>query len=468
MIKLKKIIAHLNVNAYNTVEETLIKNKADNFLFLLQSYRNDVKDLDIIKKLDLTSNSFYVLKTRLYDKIQSHLSGDIYLNREELLKKLQQISAMCLNEPREVATAFLQKLEEDLLEYDMHNELLIVYSALKKINLYSDKYFHYSQLFNKHIAFSLSLEKSEEILGQFNRVLGQYDFSRNEKLLETLLFLRKEIYDHYSLNPSRQIEIIKNLIDIQLCIFCNTELNKELNVEGLLNQTLKILDELPETSAHKTWMPVLDHLFFEYFFKIGNTKSALVYFTKVNSNLTLLLCTNISHTNSFLISKVLFLQELNRTEELMLVKTGDLIFDNSDSHTTVLLGIYDFMITYYAKNYKEAAGRLNKILNENSFKEYFHINLEVKLALAYVYILMKEYELANSILKGVYRKIKTEALLNYNHVLDLIKVFEADIKLEGKKVTDKQKDHFILFLARNKNDYKLLKYLLVELNKRYT
>ncbi|MCE3259511.1 MAG: hypothetical protein K0S12_1152, partial [Bacteroidetes bacterium] len=203
MIKLKKIITHLDEEVYNSVEETLVKNKADNFLFLLKSYRNSVEDSQIIEELQLNSNSFYVLKSRLYDRIQDHLSGDIYLNQEELLKQLHQIPDMCMNESREVATAFLQKLEKDLLEYDLHSELLIVYSALKKIHLYSEKYFHYSQLFNKHIAFSLSLEKSEETLGNFNRVMGQYNFSRSPKFQDTLFFLRKEINDHFALNQSR-------------------------------------------------------------------------------------------------------------------------------------------------------------------------------------------------------------------------------------------------------------------------
>src|SRR5688572_14953947 len=157
MIKLKKIIVNLNDSDYKVIEETLLKNKADNFLFLLQSYRNNHStDPDIIKTLNINSNSFYVLKSRLYDKIQDFLSGDIYSSKEEVIKLLHQIPEMCFTSSREVATAFLKKLEKDLLFFDMHNELLVVYSALKKINLYSEKYFHYSQLYNKHISYNLS------------------------------------------------------------------------------------------------------------------------------------------------------------------------------------------------------------------------------------------------------------------------------------------------------------------------
>lgn len=469
MIKLKKIVAHLDDEVYNLVEDTLIKNKAENFLYLLQSYRKDVKDVEIIKSLKLNSNSFYVLKSRLYDKIQNHLSGDIYLNREELLKKLHLIPEMCLKEPREVATAFLQKLEKDLLEYDMHNELLVVYSALKKVHLYSEKYFHYSQLFNKHIAFSLSLEKSEEILGNFNRVIGQYDFSRSENLLQTLLFLRKEINDHFQLNKSRQIEIIKNFIELQLCIFFNTDLNKELDIEEILTQTHKIICELPESAPHKTWLPALEHLFFEYYYKTGNTKNALTYYTKVNNNLqTLLLYSNISSTSRFLISGMSFIKEQKKAAELNSQNIDLLFYDNDDAHSKVLVGLYNSMSSYYENNYKEAAIKLNKVLNEHSFKDFFHINTNIKLTLAFMYIQIKEFDVADSILKGIYRKIKSEKITNYNNVLDLIKVFELDIKQGNGKKTEKQKDYFTLFMARNKNENKLLTHLLFELNEKYS
>jgi hypothetical protein len=469
MIKLRKIISHLDEDLYKTIEDTLKKNKADNFLFLLQSYRKEINDPEILESLDLNSNSYYVLKSRLYDKIQSQLSGDIHLNREELLKKLNQIPEMCVKEPREVATAFLQKLEKDLLEYDMHTELLVVYSALKKIHLYSEKYFYYSQLFNKHIAFSLSLEKSEEILGNFNRVLGQYDFSRSSRLVETLWFLRREINDHYALNKSRQVEIIKNFIEIQLGLFSHSDSNKEIDIESLLNQTQKIIGELPETAPHKNWQPALDHLFFEYHCKNGNRKAALALYSRINANLdTLLLSGNISMVSRFLVSKISFLCHEGVSSELAASDTGDIIYDSDDMHTCVLLGLYSAMISYYAKNYKEAANKLNKILNENSFKDFFHINTDIKLTLAYIYIQLKEYDLADSIIKGVYRKIKTEKITCYANVLDIIKVFELEIKDRGGKTGDKQRDSFMLFTARNKNESELLTHLISDLKQKYS
>lgn len=237
MIKLKEVIVQLSKEHYLEIEKSFIKNKADRFLFLLNSYKHSsISDKEIIEKLQLTANSFYVLKSRLYDKIQEFLSTDIYADQEETIKLLLQVPNLCLNSPRETAVAYLLKLEKELLRYDMHNELLVVYSALKKTHLNSDKYYRYSQLYNKQVSFGLSLEKAEDTLADFCRLLSQYDFSRSEEVYEKLCFLKKEINDIYVFCSSRQFELIKNLIELQLNIFCKRGQALDVDIDELIQQ----------------------------------------------------------------------------------------------------------------------------------------------------------------------------------------------------------------------------------------
>ncbi|MCE3258973.1 MAG: hypothetical protein K0S12_614, partial [Bacteroidetes bacterium] len=240
------------------------------------------------------------------------------------------------------------------------------------------------------------------------------------------------------------------------------------NVEELLQQANRSLNELPDSSSYKKWQVLLDHLSFEYYFKIGQSKYARSYYEKVTQRIsTLLLMSNVSTTGKFLLSRVRYLQENGLTEDLCKEDVDSILYDTSDTHTKVLLGIYSATCSYYAGKLKEAANKLNTLLNENSFKDFFHINTDIKLSLAFIYIQLKEYDLADSIIKGIYRKIKTEKIDNYANVLDLIKVFELEIKQGGGKISDKQKDHFALFLARNKNESELLTHFVHELNKKY-
>lgn len=468
MLKLKKTISHLDNELFAKIETGLKKSRAGNFLFLLQAYRQGVlTDEEIATELSLSSNSFYVLKSRLYDRIQDSLSGDVHLNKEDVIVMLHRIPEMTLSSSRAVSMALLLKLEKDLKHFDMHTELLLVYSALKKITLYSDKYFYYSQLFNKHMAYSLSLEKSEEILGNFTRVLGQYSFSRSARHLETLQFLRKGINDHLALNESRQIEVIRNLVEIQLDVFCDVPPEKNSTEENLRN-TEKILNDLPESSQYKSWMTALDYLFFEYFRKIGDQKQSQKYFEKVDqSRRSLLLYNTICLSSQYLISRIIYLQETSRTQLLSEEDESLILFDEEDTNACVTLGIYKAMIRFYRGNYKEGTAFLNNLINFYSFKEYFHISTDIKLSLVFFYLHLKEYEIADNLLKNIQRKIKTEKLEQYSNILDLIKVMSAEIRKGTVKSDVKQEENYLLFTARNKNERKISTHLVQEFNKRY-
>jgi hypothetical protein len=85
MLKLRQLISQLNADVLNELEKSLINSKADKFLFLLREYKkSDVDDSVLQENLKITSNSYYVLKSRLYDRIQEHLSGDIHASKEEV------------------------------------------------------------------------------------------------------------------------------------------------------------------------------------------------------------------------------------------------------------------------------------------------------------------------------------------------------------------------------------------------
>jgi hypothetical protein len=468
MIKLKKIISQLSENLYRKLENDLIRNRGDNFLFLLKAYRNDtITDEEISGHLKMKDNAFYVLKSRLHDKIQEYLSGDIHSSKEEVTRQLHSIPEMCFSTPREVAHAYLLKLEKDLLVYDMHNELLVVYSALKQIHLYSEKYLHYSQLFNKHISFSLSIEKSQEILGTFNKVLGEYNFSRSPKLLEKLIFLNKGISDHYNLHPSRQIAIIRNIIELQLDIFCQVR-NGELSTENLLLQTVTLTSELPGSSQLKIWAKALDFLYFQYYHSTGHVSQARAYYRKVDENLhNILLYSGVCLTSVFLVSRVRFLQEENSTGNLQIIGETDILMDTDDFHAKVLLVIHNAMAMYYAGNLKDAVATLNQLLNEHSFKDFLHITTEIKLCLAWFYIRIEEHDLAANLLKNLHRRIRAEEGEQYTNAIYLIKIFNNEIKTPGQQPGRREKDNFDLFMARNKKEHKMLDFLENELSKKF-
>ena len=411
MIKLKEIISQLDANTYQDLEDQFSKTKADNFLYLSQSYRKgNVKDEDIIVHLNLNANSFYVLKSRLYSKIKKHISEDIDVTKEDVLNNLRQLHDVCYNQPREIAIAFLDNLEANLLQFDMHSELLVVYSVLKKVHLHSENYFHYSQLYNKHVAFWLSLEKTEAVLGHFNQMLAEYEFSRSQFALSKLSFLKLEILNHLNLNPSRQIEIISNLVDLELYIFCGDFVANSFDAEKTLNETSKKINELPDSSSQKKWQIALDYLCFEYYKTNGQSGrvKAQQYFQKLNSQINnLLLYNSICITPKFLLSKLQFLYEAGQPGEVIKEDPETILTDPHDTYSKVMMAFYKSMLCYHSGKIREAITILNELLNTLSFKDLFHINTEIKLTLCFFYIQLKDFDVAENLMKSLYRKIKS-------------------------------------------------------------
>lgn len=469
MIKLKQVILQLGGDSYLQLRESFKKTRADNFVYLLEAYRGGRSaDKDIVAALGISSNSFYVLKSRLYDRIQEHLSEGVFTDQETMIKQLLQVPEICFTRPRETAIAFLQKLEAELLRYDQHNDLMVVYSALKKMHLYSEKYFHYSQLFNKHAGLGLALEKAEENLGNFNRQLAQYNFSRSGQLLDTLNFLRIEIANLHSLNPSGPIGIIRNFVELQLILFGGTGAGTEHNTEELLQDTRKLFASLPESAAQKKWELMLDYLCFENYFSKSEYKAALQYYEKVNAGLnTLLLYNNVCLSSRFLVSKIRFCEELGRSEDLELPEPNSILYDSSDTHARVLLAIYVAMLQFRHKKIREAVNGLNEVLNTVSFKDYFHASVDVKMTLAFFYLVQKDYDLVELTVKGLTRKIKSEHPEKYNHVLTLIKGFENEMRNPDAAKSQKNRDLFTLFVANNHKGVEVLGHLIPELKKRY-
>ncbi len=469
MTELKKLIAHLDDATCMSLESVLTKNQGDNFLFLYQAYKNSkLTDEKIMKRLKLNMNSFYVLKSRLHDRIKHHLVGDVTVSQEEILKQVMLIPKMCYESPRILAETFFIKLEKDLMYYDMHNELLHVYGSLKKMHLYSEKHFQYSQLYNRQVALGFCLEKSEEILGEFNRLLGQYNFSRSPELLEKLLFLRKELVNNEALNPSRQIRIIKNIIELQLLIFCKTNLNQELNEIDILENTVQIIRELPLSSPYKKWDVLVDFLYFEYYIKIGQLSQAAEYFTKVDSSLpNLFLYTGLCNTSRFLISKMLYLVNTGKVAVLTTESEQSLHLNNDDIHTKTLLGIYKAMAYYFGKKYKNAIDELIETSEHIKFKDYLHINIELKLTLAFFYMQKNNFAEAKALLSRIHRAITAKKSSDYTFVFNLIKLFTAEIEENDKITLEEQKDLFTLFAARNKGEHAILQHLMPALNKKY-
>ncbi|MBN8694679.1 MAG: hypothetical protein J0L69_15905 [Bacteroidetes bacterium] len=466
MNKLKKIISQLNKEQFKEFEESLKGTNSVKFSSLLQNYKEGtLSDEEIKEELKCTDNSYYVLKSRLYDKIQrfllDHNTSVVQIGNES---NVSNLSTYLYEHPVETAIAMLKELENKYINSDSPGELINVYSALKKANFYSDKYYHYSQLYNNQVAYALALEKAEETLCNFNRTLASYYFSAAPQDADLLQLLIKEIKNLYSLYKSPRIEIIYNIILIQSELFAKIEIEEAPPVEDLLKRSENIINLFTKDNRTGLYKPVINFLNFEYYFGLNQLKKASTYYKEIDVLFERwLLQNNLCLSFKFLLSKIDFLIAMNRKEEI-----GDseksVFYDGNDLHTHVIYKFYNGVSSYFSGKVKNSITLLNDLLNEVSFKNYFTVETEIKLTLAYLYILQDDIEMADNTLKGLSRKVASLGNDGLKNVKEAIKLmYLISDGLDKKNSLAKYKDTLEQLNYYNFKGRKILSFLQHEL-----
>ncbi len=467
MLNLKAIVNQLSTTIYRALEEQFIQSKAHSYLFLLHAYKeNTLSDADIIEKLNANTTSFHTLRSRLYSKIQHHLLENTFESKAYLLNQLANINTYIYNTPNETADAILTKLAEDIKAYDMPG-LRIVYSALKKIHRNTPKYYENAQLYTKHMDYMIALEKAEELLSSFMLILAEYSMSKAIGLLEMLELISSEIKSIYHLNPSYSIAIIKNISLAHIQLFTSIQKDKDESIVDLLEEIEGSILKYPINSDHQNYGLIANFLRYEYYTLINEHKKAQPYFEIVNTEIKYwLLLDNLCLSYHFLYSKIINYTRHHADKYLGIDSNQeDLHFNSKNPFTFLNLQFYYAISKFYTGQLKEAITLLNTVLNTVSFKSLLHIEIEVKLTLAYLYSKQNETELAEGLIRSIYRKIKAQDAYSYENAIVFSKLINSLMDFDNSNARKLKIINLIrLFEFENLGDRSILKFMESELN----
>jgi hypothetical protein len=466
MLKLKSLIMQMKEDSFNALSSQLKDNKADKFHALLVHFReNHLSDEEIAESLKVNSNAYYTLKSRLYNKIQEFLTSNLSGPKADLLKSVANIPNLVFDTPRDTAMAVLAKLEKDLVEFDMPYELTNVYNALKKLHIHSPKYYEYTQLYNKHVAYTIALDKAEDLLANFHKTLGEYYASRNKSLLEVLLIIKKEMINLCRLYESHHLTVYGNILNISFALFVPLPdaIENDDPVEDILTSTEDILKNYPKDVTYQHLVTALNFLSFEYYHHLKLHKKEAQYFEAVNSRLSSFLLYNFcAFTSKFLISKIERYNQLNEEGKLYEEnkQLSDYTPDTSDIPNYINYTKYLAASAFHAKKYTEAVSLLNKLLNDVSFKNYAHSEIEIKLFLALSYSMINKYDPAHSVLRSASRKIREiSEEIDYDNATVLIKMLSLQMDSNSKSAEEKLSALRNKFILLNGGQSKMLEYL---------
>jgi hypothetical protein len=309
MSKLKNIIKQLSSKDFNSIYESLIDGNAEKSGYLLKFLKEkQLSDTKIMEELGVNSNAYYTLRSRLNQKIEEYLLQQMESPRTTLIKKVATVNEILFTKKKAIAIATLRKLEKELLDYDLSNELTIVYKTLKKLHIHTQDHFNYSQLYNRHVAYMLALDKAEDLLAEYFKKYGNYYLSNDETEKLGLILLKKEVENVANLYQSHRLYVYQNCINIfhRLHVEPEKTSDNEEPIEEIFDKIQNIFESYYLDSNYYHLKLVFEFLKLEFYTSANIPRKAEKYMEDVNDQTSTLL-TNYNlytFTPKFLITKL--------------------------------------------------------------------------------------------------------------------------------------------------------------------
>jgi hypothetical protein len=449
MAKLKYIVKQLSQEEFDSVHKSLHETNAEKSAMLLKLMRDKhLSDTKIMEELEVNSNAYYTLRSRLNQKIEEYLLQQMENPRADILKKVANINEIIFTKKRAIAIATLKKLEKELLDYDLSNELITVYKLLKKFHIHAADYFNYSQNYNKHVAFTLAVDKAEDLLADYFKKYGNYILmGLSERSDLELILLNNEINNVCSLYESHRLSVYRSLINIFHRLFVNKDEKLEMElepIEDIIDRVEKVIHLYQLDSLYYHLQMVFEFLKFEYYNHYRVYRKAEEYFGSVNESISGLI-TNYSlftFPTQFLISKILRHKRMETEDQMyeedkMLFLEYESDINDVPNHTVYVS--YRALSCYYAKKLEEASHWLNRLLNEVSYKKYPYAQLEIKIFLALIYCLNGEVDLFQQLMNSIQRQIRLIGKKNCDHLYLYSKILKISISNSQKEKPEKIK-----------------------------
>ncbi len=445
MAKLKNIVKQLSEKDYKLIYDSLLESNAEKSAYLLKALRErQLSDSKIMTELEVTPNAYYTLRSRLNIRIEEHLVQQMESPRTDILKKVANLNEVLFTKKRTISLTTLKKLEKELIDYDLASELTVIYKSLKKLNVNTPDHFHYSQLYNRHVAYMLAIDKAEDLLVSYFKKYGNYYFTNDETERMGLILILKEMQNVAKLYESHRLYVFQSCMQIFHRLFVEPDDHFQAegeSIEDVFAQVQKIFDTYLLDPLYYHLDLVFEFLKVEYYNHYKVYRQMEKHFEEVNDAAANLIVNYSSYSfpSRFLLTKLDRHLRLGTEREIVTENEGlfaDIEPDLLDiPHHTVCM-VYRALGFYYVERFEDAAKVLNGLLNDVNLKKYPFVQMEVKAILALQYCMLRDFDLFNQFSSSVQRQIRLfgkDECLNVLLFLKILKIATSEAKKDKPK-----------------------------------
>jgi len=474
MDTLNKTIKKLNDAEYQELLSAVAGRKNNKpYLVLEAARKSNFDENQMMEMLGVNPSTYYTLKSRLNERIAQYLSQNVKNPIGVLKDKVAMVPAMVFGNNREVSIRALKNLEKQLIEYDLSNELIVVYKALARLSMYNGDYNYYEKEYNRHVAYSLAVVKAEDLFYDFVKRAGQYMLTRDERDLEHVQANLRELTNISELYHGHRLFVMYNIVRIYyLCLFTSRSENLkslEIEIDNVLQQIKKHFEKYELDTFYQSIRFMVDYLYFEYYQKTGNAVRADHYYKMINKDVPEIAFKPVFsfYVTQFLESKLERFLSTNNIDDLTDLN-GDLDsnfdVDVNEPYPCLSFRRFQAVSKFYAGDYSGAARVINSLRNDLSMKKYLFTDVEYKLFQALQYCMQGEDGLCSQLLQSVKRQISEDEEL-FSAASLFIKMLKAAIKPEEfRKKVKRLTEIYNAFLEANTGRKRILWYVKLDEN----
>lgn len=469
MDPLYKIIKQLSEEEFADIYQNLTSNKADKsarFLKTIRESENPVEDF--LDQEDISASAFYVLKSRLNQKVENFLLNRLGDPSMEAIHKVFRVYDLIFDSPREIAITTLKRLEKTMIEMDNPLVLMVVYRSLKMLyNSDDEQRAAYEKDYNQAVAFYLASEKAIEAVMAAFRAYSRYYLGRKDRDLNEMVKVVEKVNNLNNLYQSQRLFICKSIVHLYAREFM--ELPEHVHeimddMEEAFDRSFQILEKGSEDILFKNINLIFDYLRFVYYQQNGPEEKARIYFEVLDFKIEELL----THFNFGMDCSHILFYKLERhrrdgTMQALFDDTRKYIsqMETDPENLVTYLNYHMFLahVAYYEGNYENASRILYRLRNKVNLRKYPHADAEVKMFLALTYVLQDEADLANQLILSLQRQFKKVHFNEYGDPRLFLKVLSYRLSSKTTKKVEQAKEAMDEFEALNQGRYALLPYL---------
>lgn len=470
MDPLYKIIKQLSEEEFGDIYQNLTSNKAEKSALFLRTIRESDNPVeDFLEKQDISASAFYVLKSRLNQKVESFLLNRLGDPNMEAIHKVFKVYDLIFNSPREIAITTLKKLEKTMLEMDNPLVLMVVYRGLKMMyNSDDSNRVEFGKKYDQAVAFYLTTEKAIDAVMAFFRAYDKYYLGRKKSDFNEMVKIIEKVNNLNNLYESQRIFVCKSIIHLfsrQFLDLPERVLEIMEEQDDSFERCFTILEKGNEDILFKNINLIFDFLRFGYYHNQGAEIQEKIYFELLDYKIEELLT---DFNFGMECSQILFFKlQRHLAEGTMNELMAD--YENYISKiaiepedrlvTYVNFTMFQAYIAYYSKNYDNASRILYRLRNKVNLRKFPHMDAEVKGFLAFIYVLQDEVDLANQLILSLQRQFKKTPFDDYGQCKAFLKILTNRLSGKTSKRVAQVKKYLEEFNNTNTGPKALLPYL---------